>query len=89
MSEWQDISSAPKDGTWFLAYNPNSSMAWAPYQFCSWRTDYTGKGYFAEEDTSEETEATHWQPLPAPPSTDPGIPVYRMPDGTDEALKGE
>lgn len=67
MSEWKPIETAPKDGTWFLVIDPDSSMCWAPYGFCSWQTDYSGHSYWAEEDTSEEIQPTHWMPLPDPP----------------------
>jgi len=65
--KWQPIETAPKDGSWFLAFNPNSNMCWAPYEFASWTTDWSGRSYYCQEDTSEETEATHWMPLPEPP----------------------
>lgn len=68
MGEWQTMDSAPKDGTWFLGCNFNSPMAWAPYEFVSWAKDWSGKEYSCQEDTSEETECTHWQPLPFPPN---------------------
>lgn len=44
-------------------------MAWTPYCFVSWCQDYSGKWYYCDEDTSEETNATHWAPLPKPPQT--------------------
>ena len=66
-AEWRPIESAPKDGSWFLGCNFNSPMAWAPYEFVSWTQDYTGRWYYCEEDTSEDTECTHWHPLPSPP----------------------
>ena len=66
--QWQPIETAPRDGTWFLGCNSNSSMAWSPYEFCAWTKDYSGREYYCEEDTSEETEATHWMPLPKPPA---------------------
>lgn len=68
MDEWKLLSEgAPKDGTWLLGYNPNSPMAWAPYEFVAWDVD---GGYWAQEDTSEESECTHWRPLPTPPNDD-------------------
>jgi hypothetical protein len=57
-SEWFDISTAPKDGTWILvARGTEQGVArWQPERFmwtlgaiCSF------------------VKPTHWQPLPAPP----------------------
>ncbi len=58
MNEWQDISTAPKDGIAVL--------------ICTWNEDYSGiyiawwvdggwynRGYFKN--------VTHWMPLPPPP----------------------
>ena len=60
-SQWRDISSAPKDGTQILLYQP---------QF-----DTITTGNWMKEDSSicpnewfPLSEATHWQPLPAPPT---------------------
>ncbi len=64
---WQPIETAPRDGTWILVIDPNSPMCWAPYGFSCWTSDYTGKEYWCEEDTSDEIFPTHWQPLPTPP----------------------
>lgn len=63
---WQSIDTAPKDGTWFLAYVPDSDMCWGPYEFCSWTKDYSGREYWCETDTSEAIEPTHWRPLEPP-----------------------
>ena len=68
MSDWRPIETAPKDGTWFLAYVPEfACMAWGPHEFCAWTTDYSGRSYWCETDTSEEIEPIHWMPLPSPP----------------------
>mgnify|MGYP003507702824 FL=1 len=65
--EWQPRAAAPKDGTWFLAYVPGSVMCWGDYEFSAWVSDYSGRWYFCETDTSEELDFSHWMPLPAPP----------------------
>lgn len=55
---WQDISTAPKDGTRLLMVNPESGsvrIAWYDEPHESW--SYSGVW-----------PPTHWQPLPAPPS---------------------
>lgn len=68
---WRELEDgAPKDGTWLLGYNPNSGMAWAPYEFVAWGSDYTGREYWQQEDTSEESECTHWMLRPTPPDDD-------------------
>lgn len=70
MGPWKLLSEAPdsdKDGTWFLGYNPTSPMAWAPYEFVSWDADMQ---CWIEEDVSEESDCTHYLPLPAPPNDD-------------------
>lgn len=70
--EWQPIESAPKDGSWFLGYDPDSNMAWAPYELISWVAPNPEwgitTGYYCQDDTSEETPCTMWMPLPSPPS---------------------
>lgn len=64
---WKPIESAPKDGTWFLAYGlgplPCQVMQWAEYDGdgrLTWR-DYNGFEYMEGP--------THWMPLPDPPET--------------------
>lgn len=64
---WLPIESAPKDGTCILVWGPeeegfNSGMGvvW----FCAL------EGWFVEGDLGSVGESyTHWQPLPAPPSS--------------------
>lgn len=58
--EWQDISSAPKDGTYVLVYCPNSFLG--DYHVVRWR----GATYDTDEGESIYN-ATHWRPLPNPP----------------------
>lgn len=66
MSEWQDISTAPKDGSWILVYSDGiiHQVRWYSSHMNmhhSWRT--------ASVKARGITHATHWQPLPAPPKT--------------------
>lgn len=64
MTDWQDISTAPKDGTLvLLAYSTgpdpfNWGMATARYRWSGWHTVNGNPRSF---------EPTHWQPLPEPP----------------------
>ena len=63
--EWQDIATAPKDGTRFLAYQKGD-----PIQECWWCEDFPEwTGW--QNDYDSEPAPTHWMPLPAPPSLPP------------------
>jgi hypothetical protein len=65
---WQPIETAPKDGTWFLAYSPNGNwrrISWGRnrhHELCWCAADY----WWLET----ERQFTHWQPLPTPPAAD-------------------
>lgn len=68
MSEWQPISTAPKDGTRVLVYPTLTVAMWRSYRNdgddAGW-SDGLVKSWAYEEIT--ELEPTHWQSLPAPP----------------------
>ena len=69
MSEWQPISTAPKDGTRVLL----SAHDWREPVIGSFRPD-TGPWYHGDEETDlpyGECKPTHWMPLPAPPNPAP------------------
>lgn len=57
MSDWQDISTAPKDGTFILV--------WAmPYvEMAHWR----GRWRIGNDVTGTKLFPTHWMPLPPAP----------------------
>lgn len=66
--QWKPISSAPKDGSEFLAcYARQGNVK----QIVKWNTLH---GYFSSKGEplpGFTTNATHWQPLPADPGTPP------------------
>jgi hypothetical protein len=53
---WQPIETAPKDGTSVLLFDRDYGIATAAY-FNGWQDSY-----------SNFEDATHWMPLPEPPS---------------------
>lgn len=59
MSEWQDIKTAPKDGTRVLVWDAELRMCFAcSFEYGIWQTGvWTGR----------HPKVTHWQPLPPPP----------------------
>lgn len=71
---WRDISSAPKDGTPFLAYRAASKRA----QVVRWLIPYEKHGLmfggeFVSDQSGWDLDAawscfTHWAGLPPPPS---------------------
>jgi hypothetical protein len=61
---WNDMSSAPKDGTRFLAYEPRGEYR---HYECWWQDDFANWAGW-QDDWDSEPEPTHWQPLPAAPS---------------------
>ena len=72
---WQDISTAPKDGTDVLLYFPLEGLSsdWPKRIIAHWRAIDGERGHWvwqarAFRSYSEEYQPTHWQPLPAPPS---------------------
>ncbi len=60
MSEWQDISTAPKDGTKVLCYTIKGViiMHWHQPGNPTARAFWTGE---------KSVQPTHWMPLPEPP----------------------
>ena len=55
---WQPIASAPKDGTEFLAWHPDTRMG-----LTFWNGSTKWYSYHMPED-----QPTHWMPLPLPPT---------------------
>ena len=62
MTDWQDISTAPKDGTWVLACRAGTKISSAAY----WDEDE--ETWLALNEAFKRTWIpTHWMPLPDPP----------------------
>lgn len=75
MSEWQDISTAPKDGTVILVYANQGRMhngIHAARPHWSGRTGAYGHDWAHAnyQDLGDHVSGyvTHWQPLPPPPN---------------------
>lgn len=62
MSEWQDITTAPKDGTEFLVGRDGMGTSVAFYRRSGQELvlEIDSKGHWPER-------PTHWQPSPPPP----------------------
>jgi hypothetical protein len=60
---WQRMDTAPKDGTWVLAYDPTIPEPRHLYNIVRRHNDRWENchGYYV-------THATHWMPLPSPPT---------------------
>jgi hypothetical protein len=57
VSDWQPISTAPKDGTWVLLYSQHDGIRIGNWDRIEWADDGDGVAL----------EPTHWMPLPEPP----------------------
>lgn len=77
MSEWKTIDSAPKDGTAVLLYRPlafktnDEEIAiqrTTSYEIHCWESTIP-KGTDGKNFTEGSCYATHWMPLPKPPSS--------------------
>ncbi|MET3929515.1 hypothetical protein ABIE51_001402 [Lysobacter sp. OAE881] len=65
MTNWQPIETAPKDGRWFIAYNPMTGPYGTCYRegqfpFYGWAPQTHGCGIWYPT-------PTHWQPFPEAP----------------------
>lgn len=86
MDKWQPIETAPRDGTWFLTCNvkANANGFGPEYEIGCYRPLLTdrfdeveGGLYRKRQEQIYDWEgfnnfgrATHWQPLPSPPSSE-------------------
>lgn len=62
---WQPISTAPKDGTTILVHSPLMGRVIVEWSGGGWDIIHD----FADATESTLRDATHWQPLPEPPSS--------------------
>ena len=65
---WQDISTAPKDGTTILGYMPERAFN-VPIDDVAtiyWYDEYATPAW-VDTVSGENVDPTHWMPLPEPP----------------------
>ena len=55
--DWQDISTAPRDGTWIITYGADTPIS-----------DGFVLDYWPCDEDAWNGNPTHWRPLPAPPT---------------------
>lgn len=80
MSGWQPISTAPKDGTAILIYEPADESRfneasiyvcrWESHEGMTWKREHgPGAGAWTETEGEQflEFDPTHWMPLPEAP----------------------
>lgn len=60
-NNWQDISTAPKNGTRILIWDGED------YYIADWREWNDKNGWFIDYFGEEKINPTHWQSLPKPP----------------------
>lgn len=71
MSEWQPISTAPKNpsgesyGPWLLVFNGHNNSVFQ----ARWECNGAAKGWYAKNEPKGffSVQVTHWMPLPEPP----------------------
>lgn len=73
MSTWQDIGTAPRDGTAIdLWFGDRVPRRYARVVDCEWRQAETVPGWYAPSEGGVlylvGYGATHWMPRPSPPS---------------------
>lgn len=66
-TEWQDISTAPKDGFQILVCNASSDLM--PH-WCAFWIEAAGWVVWSDLEILRTCQPTHWMPLPSPPTQD-------------------
>jgi hypothetical protein len=79
---WQDIETAPRDGTWIVVVDRQGNYEACRYEpYYSYSFEEVSDGLYRKvrhepgavlnwPGSSNFHRATHWRPLPAPPSTE-------------------
>lgn len=65
---WQDISTAPKDGTWFLGGHNKSAVLAITWFGKTSHVPIYGWCHGEDGEDIDLWQPTHWRPLPAPPA---------------------
>lgn len=75
MSEWRDISTAPKDGTVIDVWvndpdgpHRQTNVFWDDGYWVLRRNRWSSVEAFFDENGVPKIKITHWRPLPPPPS---------------------
>lgn len=50
MADWMPIETAPRDGTWIMAWRPPCDGGWEPLVIVRWHEDEDGEGSWAWPD---------------------------------------
>jgi len=71
--KWQDISTAPRDGTPIIAYWLGPGAKVHPFRADLYAVTYCDEGLWRKPDDDDDcyAEPTHWPPLPPPPEPKP------------------
>jgi len=66
---WQPIETAPRDGTWFLGFEPGKHLE-DQNRVWKWVDDGADwQGFVDAADMNDyDEQPTHWMPLPEPPA---------------------
>ena len=78
--QWQDIATAPKDGTPVLIWKGDERRVGEYTMSAYWDEDESGfvpvggnnkQGYFSDWEKKDQGYPTHWMPMPTPPDPAP------------------
>ena len=70
-SDWQDIATAPKDGTRVLLSRPDGIVIgfWNSERFAQKPKPFWARDIFFSKTLERNNQPSHWMPLPEPPLT--------------------